>query len=187
MKKELMLSTLMLATTVSSNSFASAEAAINKASVSNEKTIQTPVFVLRNPFNNETTDVYAVITIVKEGFKLEDLNFGKITHQITFKFFNKDGSEYKGFELAESDEGGWYMELRGAGANQKSYVLWSCSSTFNCGQEAPGFLHMFVDEREAKNPYYYTINLPVMRFADDGQRQLERLYFYVSTDFIITK
>ncbi len=186
MKKELMLSTLMLSTTVSAQSFAAIETTINKAAETNLKTFQTPVFHLTNPFTNKSSEVYGVINMTKEGYRLEDLNFGKVTHSVFFKIFNKDGSEYKDFEMVDSDDGGWFMELRGSSPDHKSYVLWSCSSTLNCGFESPGFLHLSLNKQNTKE-VHYTVNLPVARYSETGQRQLERIHMHFDAEFHITK
>ena len=186
MKKEVMLSTLMLATTITPQSFAQAETILNQASTTNTKSFQTPLFHVNNPFTSKSSEVYAVITLTKEGFKLEDLNFGKVTHLIQFQLFNKDGSEFKEFELQESDDGGWYMELRGASADHKSYVLWSCSSTLNCGFESPGFVHISFDEQNPKKEIHYTVNLPIIHYTENEFKK-DRIHVHFDADFLLTK
>ena len=185
-KKEVLLSSLILATSITPQSFAQAESILNQAATTNSKTFQTPLFYVRNPFTSRNFEIYAVITMTKEGYKLEDLNFGKVTHHVQFQFFNKDGSEFKEFELQESDDGGWFMELRGASSTHKSYVLWSCSSTLNCGFESPGFVHVSFDEQNPKKEIHYTVNLPFFH-STENEIQKDRIHIHFDADFSLTK
>lgn len=177
MKNELILSSLIL--TAQITPAAMADSAIQKELKEGvqESKITTPFFKMIHPFSGQEIEVSAVITLVKSDSQMSDMNFGKITHNISFKFLDRANQEIKDFEVDESDEGGFYVELRGASKGSKSYTLWSCSSTMNCGYDAPGFMHIYEPEIKT-DPYYYVFNLPVVSYQDNSNAKHERLHLY---------
>lgn len=175
MKNELILSSLILTAQITPNALAAEAIQKELTQGVQETVIKTPLLKIYHPFKDQVTiEAYAVITIVKNNTPMEDLNLGKVTHNVSFKFFDRADQEIKEFEVNESDEGGFYLELRGAMKDRKSYVLWSCSSTMNCGFEAPGFLHVY-DQETTPASYYYTVDLPVIKFSENGDQKHERI------------
>lgn len=177
MKNELILSSLILTAQITPNAMAAEAIQKELTQGVQETVIKTPLMKINHPFKErEVLEVYATITIVKDNYTMNDMNLGKVTHNVSFKFFDRNDQEIKDFEVSESEEGGFFAELRGAHKDAKSYILWSCSSTMNCGYDAPGFLHIYNQENNSAAPYYYTIDLPVFTVLENSEWRHERLH-----------
>lgn len=177
MKNELILSSLILTAQIAPNALATEAIQKELNQGVQETIIKTPLIKINHPFKErDVLEVYAEVSIRKDNSTMNDMNLGLVTHNISFKFFDRNGKEIKDFEVIESEEGGFYAELRGVQKDSKAYILWSCSSTMNCGFDAPGFLHVYEQENNL-TPFYYTIDLPVFTFTEKEEIRYERIHF----------
>ncbi len=171
MKNELIVSSLLLTAQITPAAMASTtvQKALNKNLQTS--TFKTPMLKVNHPFRlNETIELYAVFTIIKDVVLIEDLNMGKATHKVTIQLFDINNRRIEGFTIKESEDGGFYAELRGKSNIQKSYILWSCSSTMSCGYAEPGFFHMYPHDRIVGG-YYNFLQLPVTTFSNDPEEE----------------
>ena len=171
MKNELFISSLILLSQISPEAMAQPVIQQELAKGIHTSEFKTPLFITNNPFDSETRlEMYAVIKVEKDKFEMNDINMAKISHKITFEFFDRNGKAIKGFNLVQSDEGGFFAELSGSLKGEKTYTLWSCSSTLNCASTQPAFLHYY----ELENGIYsYSLTVTV---ADENYGNEVRQY-----------
>lgn len=185
MKNELILSSLLLTAQIT-------PAAMASTAVQNEinknlqaTTFKTPLMKIDHPFkDNAVIEAYAVLTIEKDSYAMNDISFGKVTHKLSVQLFDKDNQEIEDFKIDDSEEGGFYAELRGATDAQKTFILWTCSSTMNCGYSAPGFLHIYLHDRQS-GVLYNDLQLPV--FSSEAGNKTGRIAIYFDSKEKILK
>lgn len=166
MKNELILTSLLLTTQITPAAMANV-AIRNEINKNVQTTIfKTPLMTIKHPFRTGSVEFYAVFNIMRDNSKMDDINFGKISHKVYVEFFDSEDQKLEDFKLDDNGESGVYAELRGMDSLRKTYILWTCSSTMNCTFTAPGFIHTYLDSAEPYNVF----ELAIVSSEDDGHK-----------------